>query len=77
MKAAPTAPDDTLAYTVPEAARQLRVGVNTMYRPIADGSIKAKDIRRKGSRKGMTRVPRSEIVRYLNESTAATSNVGS
>jgi len=67
MKAATTAPDDTLAYTVPEAARQLRVGVNTVYRLIASGDLKAKDVRRPGSRKGMTRVSRAEILRYLGD----------
>jgi excisionase family DNA binding protein len=68
--------DDTLLLTVPEAARQLRVGQNTIYRLIANGQLKAKDMRQPGARKGMTRIPRAELVRYCKAAPPATSEIG-
>lgn len=52
-------------YTVPQAAEQLQVGDNTVYRLIASGALSAVDVRPVGSKRSKTRVSEDAIAKFI------------
>ncbi|MFI6793617.1 helix-turn-helix domain-containing protein [Nonomuraea sp. NPDC050383] len=55
----------TLLFTIPEAAKQLRLGPVTVYALITDGDLEAIDVARPGSTRTHLRVPLSAIQKYI------------
>lgn len=56
---------ETLLYTIPEAAAQLRRSRGTVYNLISDGLLEAIDIARPGSKETQLRITRDALVAYI------------
>jgi excisionase family DNA binding protein len=56
-------------YTVPQAAEQLQVGDNTVYRLIASGALSAVDVRPAGSTRSKTRIRDDDLARFIDART--------
>ena len=62
-------PASRLSFTVLETAKYMACSKMHVINLIDEGTIKAADIRGKESTKTQRRIPRSELVRYLNSRT--------
>lgn len=57
-------------YTPAQAAAVLGVSERTVYRMIADGEFpRLVDVRRKGSQRPRTRIPREDVFRHVERAT--------
>jgi excisionase family DNA binding protein len=55
----------TTLLTIPEAAVELRVHRDTVYKLISDGLLRAVDARHPSARKSKTRVRREDLAAYV------------
>lgn len=63
----------TQLLTVHEAAERLRCSDMTVYRLIADGSLRAVDMRPAGSRRSKTRVRDDDLAEFIDARTRTAS----
>ena len=59
----------TRLFTIPQAAEQLGVSENHVYRLIASGVLRAVDVRQPGSRRPKTRVREDDLAAFIDAHT--------